>query len=463
MASSKANLSKRGEVFATPTSKMPMLDVVSDLWHPEANPDGYISLGVAENTLMHKELTQHITENFSVDSHALTAGDGFTGSHRLRNTLASFISRHFSPYEQVIKDQVIVTSGVGQAIELSGFALCDKGDGVLLARPHYGNFPIDLGYRVEAKIVGVSFGDIDPFSVETVAAYEKALEEAEKQGIRVRVFLLCNPHNPLGRCYTPEVLKAYMQFCQKHSLHLISDEVYALSVWENPEAPNAPGFTSALAIDPDGLIDRDLIHVLWGMGKDFGSCGIRIGCLISRNEAFLRACEANSYFSGPSSLADLATARVLDDDAFIESYVKTNRLRLAENYTLTTKFLESHQIPYKKGSNAGLFVWADLFQPLRAPVDATLQIQEEYREDSGKALRTLEASLQETLLKHKIFLALGADFGSDIPGWFRIVFAHDGRYLHLGLERMMEAVEAFRGQLEGDYDIKGATAEIAKV
>jgi hypothetical protein len=49
MASSKANLSKRGEVFATPTSKMPMLDVVSDLWHPEANPDGYISLGVAEN------------------------------------------------------------------------------------------------------------------------------------------------------------------------------------------------------------------------------------------------------------------------------------------------------------------------------------------------------------------------------------------------------------------------------
>jgi aspartate/methionine/tyrosine aminotransferase len=58
-----------------------------------------------------------------------------------------------------------------------------------------------------------------------------------------------------------------MQFCQKHSLHLISDEVYALSVWENPEAPNAPGFTSALAIDPDGLIDRDLIHVLWGMGK----------------------------------------------------------------------------------------------------------------------------------------------------------------------------------------------------
>ncbi|QGI78614.1 hypothetical protein CEK25_005343 [Fusarium fujikuroi] len=432
MAPSRATLSKRGEVFATPTSKMPMLDVVNDLWHAETNPEGYISLGVAEN--------------FSLDSHALTAGDGFAGSHRLRNTLARFINRHFSPFEDISKDQVIVTSGVGQAIELSGFALCDKGDGVLLSRPHYGNFPIDLSYRVEAKIVGVSFGDVDPFSIETVTYYEKALEEAEKQGIRVRVFLLCNPHNPLGRCYTPEVLKAYMQFCQKHNLHLISDEVYALSVWKNPEAPGAPDFTSALAVNSDGLIDRDLLHVLWGMGKDFGSCGLRIGCLISRNEAFLRACEANSYFSGPSSLADLATARVLSDDAFIENYVKTNRFRLAENYELTTEFLKSRKIPYKQGSNAGLFVWADLFQPLRAQIDVTLQ--KEHREDLDRGQRTLESSLQDTLLKHKIFLALGADFGSDVPGWFRIVFAHEKTYLHLGLGRMIKAIEAFRGQLE---------------
>ncbi|PNP86547.1 hypothetical protein FNYG_00249 [Fusarium nygamai] len=429
---------------------MPMLDVVNDLWHPETNPGGYISLGVAENTLMHKELIEHITKNFSLDSHALTAGDGFTGSHRLRNTLARFINRHFSPFEDIIKDHVIVTSGVGQAIELSGFALCDKGDAVLLARPHYGNFPIDLGYRVEAKIIGVSFGDVDPFSIETVAAYEKALEEAERQGIRVRVFLLCNPHNPLGRCYTPEVLKAYMQFCQKHNLHLISDEVYALSVWKNSEAPGATGFTSALAINPDGLIDRELLHVLWGMGKDFGSCGIRIGCLMSRNEAFLRACEANSYFSGPSSLADLATARALADDAFIDNYIKSNRLRLAENYRRTTKFLKDHQIPYKEGSNAGLFVWADLFQPLRAQIDVALQNQKEQGEYPDQSLRTLEGRLQETLLKHKIFLALGADFGSDVPGWFRIVFAHDKAYLTLGLERMVKAIEAFRRSLEGD-------------
>ncbi|SCO16914.1 unnamed protein product [Fusarium fujikuroi] len=243
MPSSTANLSKRGEVFATPTRKMPMLDVVNDLWHPETNPNGCISLGVAENTLMHKELIEHITKNF----------------------------------------------------------------------------PIDLGYRVEAKIVGVSFGDIDPFGIETVTAYEKAIQEAERQGIHVKVFLLCNPHNPL-----------------------------------------------------------------------------------------------------------------------------------AENYRRTTKFLMDHHIPYKEGSNAGLFVWADLFQPVRGQIDVALRSQKEQGEYPDQYLKTLEGRLQETLLKHKIFLAIGADFGSDVPGWFRIVFAHEKTYLTLGLERTVKAIEAFCRALEGD-------------
>jgi aspartate/methionine/tyrosine aminotransferase len=86
---------------------------------------------------------------FGVDSHSLTYGDGFSGSHRLRDTIARFVNRNFNPHEPVTKNQLLITSGVGQAIEVSGFSICDKGDGVLLARPYYGNFPIDLGYRVE--------------------------------------------------------------------------------------------------------------------------------------------------------------------------------------------------------------------------------------------------------------------------------------------------------------------------
>ncbi|OJJ62949.1 hypothetical protein ASPSYDRAFT_143268 [Aspergillus sydowii CBS 593.65] len=451
MASQKTNLSARGEVFAEPRSKIPLLDVVCDLMHPETNPGGYVSLGVAENTVMHGEIIEHITKNFAVDSHSLTYGDGFSGSHRIREAIARFITRHFNPVNPVTKSQLLVTSGVGQAIELSGFCLLDKDDGVLLARPHYGQFPIDLGYRVGAKVVGVSFGETDPFGLETVDIYEKAITDAQRQGIRVKAFLLCNPQNPLGRCYTREVLEAYMRFCQKHNLHLITDEIYGLSTWKNPDFPDAPGFTSVLSIKKDGLIDPSLVHVLWGMSKDFGSNGLRLGCVISQNNVpFLRAIEANSYFSCPSSLSDLATSRILSDDAWVESFIQTNRQRLAERYTITIRFLESHQIPYKKGGNVGFFVWVDLFDPIRRQVNATLAKQVEVGVSFENAARVLENKLQETLLKHRIFLALGADFGGDVPGWFRIVFAHEKEYLKLGLSRMIDALGAFRCELEAD-------------
>jgi aspartate/methionine/tyrosine aminotransferase len=70
-----------------------------------------------------------------------------------------------------------------------------------------------------------------------------------------------------GRCYTSEVLRAYMKLCQKHSLHLLCDEIYALSVWENEKAPDAPEFMSVLSINTNGLIDANLVHVMWGMSK----------------------------------------------------------------------------------------------------------------------------------------------------------------------------------------------------
>jgi hypothetical protein len=140
--------------------------------------------------------------------------------------------------------------------------------------------------------------------MEAIHNYEIAVVEAQERGIPVKALMLCSPHNPLGeyrpittgrtipgsfwlaavkkpaltinllfslisigRCFPREVLREYMRFCQRHQLHLLSDEIYALSVWENPDFPDAPGFTSVLSIDIKGVIDPSLVHVLWGMSK----------------------------------------------------------------------------------------------------------------------------------------------------------------------------------------------------
>lgn len=69
-----------------------------------------------------------------------------------------------------------------------------------------------------------------------------------------------------GRCYPQETLKEIMRFCESHKLHLISDEVYALSVF-NQDDPNLPNFTSVLSFDPKDLIDINRLHVIYGFSK----------------------------------------------------------------------------------------------------------------------------------------------------------------------------------------------------
>lgn len=103
----------------------------------------------------------------------------------------------------------------------------------------------------------------------------------------MRAILLCSPNNPLGlhivnqldadglmicegRCYTEEVLRAYMNLCNELDVHLISDELYALSVWKNPELDDPVSFTSLLSLDSAALMDPRKVHVVWGMSKVSG-------------------------------------------------------------------------------------------------------------------------------------------------------------------------------------------------
>lgn len=206
-------------------------------------------------------------------------------------------------------------------------------------------------------------------------------------------------------------------------MHFISDEIYALSVWGGEE------FVSALSIDTSGIIDADRVHVLWGMSKDFGANGLRLGALISQGNKDVRAAVDSvalySYVSGP---ADHLAANVLEDDAYTDEYIRLNCEKLKQAYEYTVGLLTQNEIPYMAGANAGFFVWVDLGTPyLKHHPEAK-------HEDVGEIV-------MQRLLKNKVFLASGALFGSETPGWFRIVFAHPQAYLDEALRRIVAALQ----------------------
>lgn len=58
-----------------------------------------------------------------------------------------------------------------------------------------------------------------------------------------------------------------MKLCNTYRLHLISDEIYGLSVWDNPKVKDNVGFTSILSIDAAQFMDPSMVHVVWGLSK----------------------------------------------------------------------------------------------------------------------------------------------------------------------------------------------------
>lgn len=450
VAASIANLSllspalsqQANSVAQTAGSLNVIWEVLNNQWDPQSNPRGYVSLGLAENILMHDTLAKHIHDHLALPTSHLTYNDGPSGSKRLKAALARFLNRHFHPHKPIQPAHLAVTNGVSTAIEHLSFALTDPGDGVLLGRPYYGSFQPDIMLRPHAELVRVSFGAVDPLSVAAVAAYRAALVRFQTDtGRRVRAIVLCHPHNPLGRCYSRDFLIEMMRLCQEYRVHLISDEIYALSTWENridvsaASAPAAVPFQSVLAIDPSGIIDPHLVHVLWGMSKDFGANGLRIGTIVSQASpqlhAFLRSVAIYSY---PSQIAEHVVANVLEDDAFTDRYLQTNREKLAEAYEFVAGFLKAHDIEYAPGANAAFFVWVDLGKVWRRfrECDASAGVVEE----GG-----ITELLMRRLLANKVFLASGDAFGSEKPGWFRIVFSQSREVLEEGLKRILKALQ----------------------
>ncbi|KAJ5816978.1 aspartate aminotransferase [Penicillium robsamsonii] len=436
----EGNLSVRGKAFAA--QKPTFLDVLSDLWAPEANPDGIVNIGLAENSLMHAEMERFINSHSQIDAHALTYGDGFSGSHKLKEAVCHFLNSQFSPWTALCPSHLAITCGVSNAVECCAWALADFGDYILVGRPYFNAFKTTFGTRPGIELLEVTFATTDPFSLAAVQHYEKTYAEAKSKGFRVKALLLCSPHNPLGvfpylphikvdrllrvllgRCYPENVLREYMKFCTRNGLHLICDEIYAMSVWENPRLPDAPGFKSILSLNVKDLMDPSMVHVVWGLSKDFGATGLRIGCLVSQaNGPLLEAADGISLYNFPSSLADQVATTVLLDDKFTRVYIATNRHRLAESYRFATDFLRFHHIPYVE-SNAAFFVWMNLRAALK---------------DRAATDKDILARLR----KEKVYIAVGTAYAAEEVGWFRMVFAHPRNVLEEGLNRMLRAIQS---------------------
>ncbi|OAA55005.1 Pyridoxal phosphate-dependent transferase, major domain protein [Niveomyces insectorum RCEF 264] len=377
-----------------------------------SNPTGVISFATAENNLMHEELHHFVQKNVSIPQSAYAYRYSTMGGTRFPAALAAHINTFFRPAAPVRAQDVITASGLTAIHELLGYSLADPGEGILVSRPIYGRFELDFGNTSALRMVYADMdGVVDPLSAAAVPKYAAALQTAQQHGIRVRALLIVNPNNPLGRTYTPDALRALMAFCEANSLHLVSDEVYALTAEEGT-------FTSVLSLDCAGLVDENRVHVLYGMSKDFAAAGLRLGSLVTRNTSLRKAVACNMRFHNPSGPSIAIGTAILNDTAFVASFMALSRARLHDSRAFTMRVLDEAGVRYQK-ANAGFFLFIDLSPWLEGP--ATDGHDREY-------------SLAQKLLDAGVGLH-PCEEHADTEGQFRLVFSQEREILTEGLKR----------------------------
>jgi len=261
-------------------------------------------------------------------------------------------------------------------------------------------------------------------------------------GRDVAAIILCNPHNPLGRCYPLDIIGGYAKLCQDYGIHLIVDEIYALSVYDNPDLLGAEEFHSVLELDLNALrIDTGRVHVAYGISKDFGANGFRIGVVVSQNPRVRKAFYYTYFYDMVSTPPDILWSKVLTDRRYLDHFFYDNRRLLGEAYQYVTRWATFHGLDFY-AANAGLFVMVSF----RSVIEDPSKHGEKFDIMKEKAPITVARTFRDedefvaALLAAKVTVSLGRGFLFPEKGWLRVIFSLERDVTRVGLRRIEQVI-----------------------
>lgn len=316
----------------------------------------------------------------------------------LAPTVAAALDREYG--WKIDPEWIVWLPGLVVGLNVVCRAFADEGDEVLTAVPIYPPF-LSAPEHGGRRAVRVPMQEVKGRWIWDMEALERAVTP------RTRLLLLCSPHNPTGRVWTREELATLAEFCARHGLVLVSDEIHCGLVLDEdrPHVPTAtlsPG-TAQRAVT---LMSASKTFNLPGLGCAFAiAANARLRDRMRRVMAgIVHHVGALGYFA---TLAAFRDGQEWREDLI--GYLRGNR-DLVENAIEGMRGLRTWHV------EATYLAWIDA----RAlPVENAAK----FFEDAGVGLYD------------------GPPFGA--PGFLRLNFACPKSLLEQALERMRRAVENF--------------------
>lgn len=180
------------------------------------------------------------------------------GMPELTQAITEYLQQRFS-LSYKASDEILVTFGASEAIDLALRTIVSKGDEVLVPEPCY------VSYTPGVQLAGGT-----PVSVPTSAKHGFKLKVNELEKVmtpQTKVLILCYPNNPTGAIMTKKDLAPIADFVKKHDLLVISDEIYAELTYGGR---NHTSITSLPGM-------KNHVILINGFSKAFAMTGWRIG------------------------------------------------------------------------------------------------------------------------------------------------------------------------------------------
>lgn len=305
---------------------------------------------------------------------------------------------------QVEPEALIFSPGVVTGFNLAVHACTAPGDGVLAQTPVYS--PI-----LHAPLYAGCLLDQMALTRRPDGQYEVDLDRFEAAITpRTRIFILCNPHNPVGRVFRREELEPMAELCLEHDLVICSDEIHCDLVF--------PGHAHLPIATLDADVARRTI-TLMAPSKTFNIAGLRFSVAIVQNETLRQQYKAatQGLVPGVNLLGQVAALAAYRHGepwlAAVRDYLEANRDFL---FNYVAEHLQGITMAYPQGT---YLAWLDC---------------------RGA---DLPGSPHEFFLKEaRVALNEGATYGRGGEGFVRLNFACPRATLEQALGQMRQALEA---------------------
>ncbi len=358
-----------------------------------------ISLGVGEPDF---DTPWHVRDE---GIYALEKGRTFytsnAGLKELREEIANYMKRSQDLVYHPL-DQILVTVGGSEGIDMAIRAMCDPGDEVLIPQPSY------VSYEPCAILAGANPVIIDLKAENEFRLTAQEIEDAVTE--KSKILVLPFPNNPTGAIMEKSDLEAIAEVIIKHDLYVISDEIYAELTYKGKHV--------SIATIP-GMQERTIL--INGFSKAYAMTGWRLGYACGPASIIAQMTKIHQFaiMCAPTTSQYAAVEAIKNGDGDIA--------RMRESYNQRRRFLV----------NAFREMGIDCFEPFGAFY--VFPCIKEFGMTSDEfATRFLQ--------EEKVAAVPGTAFGNSGEGYLRISYAYSLERLEEAMKRFSRFVEKLRSE-----------------